>query len=134
MPPTNRISGKKIAGTIGGNAISGVHSYDVDDSADDLDATVGADSGFTRTDTGCKSLTLTLNAYFDLAEATIAPVESGAWVENLNLYDEHDSTPFLTMAYGKVVKFTKRGEVRGRLEYTAVIKNWGEFTYTESPG
>ena len=130
MPPTTQISAKRIGGKIGGNLISGVHSYDVDDSADDLDVTVGSDGGYTRTETGCRALTITLNAYFDLSEAVISPVESGSWVENLTIWDDLTGSYFLNMPFGKVVKFQKKGEVRGRLEYTVTIKNWGEFTFT----
>lgn len=127
MPPTNTISGMGLGGTIGGNVISGVYRYSFRETVDDLDATVGADAGFTRTDTGCGGAEITLSCYFDLAEAVFSPFRAGSWVEDLSLYDDLLSTPFATIPKAKVVSAEKTGEVRGKLEYTVTIKTWGIY-------
>jgi hypothetical protein len=138
MPPTNRISGKKSGGKVNGTTISGVYSYNAEEVADELDASVGSadadEAAVTRTDTGKTTLTVSFSCFFDLAEAVVGTFRAGSWVENLAIWDELDSVPVVEMDYGKVTRLVKKGEVRGRLEYEFTVKNWGPYTYTESPG
>jgi hypothetical protein len=126
------ISGKKLGCKYGGTptTLAGNHSWQASAKVDELDSTTGADAGYANFDAGVKELTVTIQFYFDVASGVAADLAEGTVLTNLKLYrDLSDTNPAFTLASALVTQFEQKGEVRGKIECTATVKNKGSYVY-----
>ncbi len=127
------VSAKKIAAKIGTTTIVGIVSWNVRESAVDLDATTAADGGYERHEAGLLGATIECRGVFDLTSGTYAVVAAGTTLTNLKLFsDIGDVDPAYTFGTAVVMESSQSGEIRGRFEMSFTAKSVGSWSYVEA--
>jgi hypothetical protein len=124
------ISGAYLSAKVNGVAFSGLHGWTASTTGTDkLDATTGADGGYTKTDIGCKNLRVSLKLLFDVTDGITVTLEEGDILSDVELYrHQGDDEPAYDLPEAIVVGDTETVEVRGRIEIDAEIENRGPYT------
>lgn len=129
------ISGKKMEAKIGGVSpvfIAGNYAWDASGDVAELGSTTAEDQGFGNRDAGVRNCTVNLKMYMDVALGEFTPVIEGTVITNLKLYrDKDDTVPAFVFPVALVVNARQGGEVEGKIECAATVKNKGSFTYND---
>jgi hypothetical protein len=126
------VSGKGLTTKLGGNVVGGIYSADFQEKVDDLDRTTGADGGYTNTDAGCLTIEGTIQGYYDLTNTAYTAVRAGSLLANFAQYATvNGNTAWVFIPSGLVLESAIKGEVRGRLEFSARVRNKGSYTVAD---
>lgn len=134
MPNPNTVSGKYLIGVIENVTIVGMQEWDVDETADQLDASTGADQGFENDDDGQTRAVITINLVQNLATGIYAAVRVGTLITNLRLYRSYtDAQPAFSIPLAKVYQSKNGGKVKERFTTLVVARSKGPYSGTD-PG
>jgi hypothetical protein len=115
--------------------IVGTHEWSVNEVADRLEATTGADSGRGRKEAGVIDTRIKIRFYFDVASGVAAFIRAGTVLTDLKLFaDESSSSPMYSITSATVFGFNVQGQVRDRFIVDADIEaNGAVITFTDAP-
>lgn len=128
------ISGRKLTAYFNGVEMNGNQGWDVDETGDKLDATVGRDRGKARTDMGVEETNVTCKGVHDASTGSLAGLRRNSTLTNVELFlDIDDSTPAYTIDEVLVTHFRLGAEVRGRFEWTCEFTAQGDVVTYNDP-
>lgn len=125
------ISGKFLTVKLGATPVEVADNYawSCDEGGDVLDRTVGADLGFEREDMGVVNCHGTIKLYLDITVGTPNALARGTVLEDLSLfYARGHTVPAFAFPEALVVRATRGGEVRGKMEYSVEFHSRGSYT------
>jgi hypothetical protein len=126
------VSGKFLSAFLNDEEIADNFEWDVEEGGEVLDRTVGSHGGKEYEDVGVTHTHITVNGYYDILTGNTSGIRREAVLTDLGLYvNRGDSSPAFYIGEAIVVRFRLRGQVRGRMEWTAEIHSRGDVvTYT----
>lgn len=126
------VSGKYLSVFVGDDEVTDNFEWDIEEGGEVLDRTTGASNGWENEDNGVTHAHITVNGYYDIATGNTTGIRRDTTLTSLALYvNRDDSTPAYLITEALVVRFRLRGQVRGRMEWTAEIHSKGDVvTYT----
>lgn len=120
------ISGKFLTAKINTTVIAGVHEWTVNETADRLEATTGADGGRGKKDVGVIDTTVRIVFYFDITTGEHLFIAAGTTITTLKLFaDGAAVTPLYSFTTAKVFDKTVRGQIRDRFIVDTDIEAYG---------
>jgi hypothetical protein len=129
------ISGKYLTAKIATAIIVGNYSWTVEEGADILDRTVGADLGHENEDLGVDFTHVTIKGYMDVAAGAYIPIRRGTIITALNLYrDIADTTAAFAISSALVVRSRQSAEIRGKVEFECEVHSKGSVVTYDDPG
>jgi hypothetical protein len=128
------ITGKYLSMEIGVATLAGVHSWDVDETADEIEATTGADNGRGRKDVGVVDTVANVVLYLDITSGLYTALRAGATLSNVKLYADKDADdPLYTFSAAKAFGLKLGGRVRDKFEVTGKIIPTGDVITAAEP-
>lgn len=125
------ISGRALSAVIGSTTIGGVHEWSAEETAEKLDSTTAANSGYATADFGVLELAVTLTLYLDVTTGAYSIVRRGTTITNLKLFLDKDATnPAFLIPSFKVFESSIRGTVRDRVIVS--VRGFSQGSYTSN--
>ena len=120
------ISGKYLKATHNGSDISGTHSWTVNETADRIEATTGADGGRGKKDPGVVDTTVTIRFYLDINTGVFTAFRAGSTLTNLTLFsDLNAASPIYAFTSARVFGCRPNGAVRDKFEVEVDCEPYG---------
>jgi hypothetical protein len=132
--PASSISGKFLTGKVGIGDIDGIHEWSVNETADRLEATTGADGGRGKKDVGVIDTRIRVVFYLGINDGQYIFIRPGTTITNLNLWADQDATTALyAFTSAKVFDTTVRGQIRDRFIVEADLEAYGDVITATDP-
>lgn len=128
------ITGKFLSCTINGTVLAGTHEWSVQETADRLDATTGANNGRGRKEAGVIDTRIRVTFYLDITSGLFTAVRPGTVLTNLRLFTRSAaSNPVYLFSSATVFDMTVRGQVRDRFVVDCDIEPAGDVITATEP-
>lgn len=124
-------AGKALIGT----AVCTITRWDVDDDADELDATTAEDDGYGVADLGVQQISGTLEGKYIVTATKIAHLrpQIGASMKLYTYKIDPDIGPFYDIPFFAISNFKLTSVVRGEITFSCRFKSRGTFTGPVDP-
>jgi hypothetical protein len=130
----NTISGKYLILVVESVVLAGVQEWEIDENADRLDGTTGADGGFENDDMGVYSAEMRAQLVQNLASGIYHEIAMGTILTNVRAYRSvFDNQPAFYFPIMRVYNSRNGGRVRDRFTTNIVARSNGPYT-RNNPG